>query len=330
MANILFIGGTRFMGYFAAEYALARGHSVTLFNRGKSDPGAFPNAERIVGDRDADLDRVSDQLRGRKWDAVIDTSGMYPRVVRKSAELLAGAGQYVFISTISVFADTMPPNTDENGPLNTVSDPTVEKMTTAEDYGGFKVLCEQAVADVFGDRALIIRPSLIVGPHDYTNRFDYWVSRVAEGGEVLAPARPDFPVQFIDARDLGEWVIRCVEARTMGTYNATGVSLPLDDLLSKVKEVSGSDAHIVWASEGFLLEHGVIPWQELPLWTAEKGLAFNMLNVQKAINAGLTFRPLADTVRDTLNWVNAQKNRPQTSLPRDREQTLLNEWHAAR
>lgn len=324
--KILFIGGTRFMGYFATQSALARGHDVTLFTRGKSSPDAFPNAENIHGDRDADIEL----LRGRKFDAVIDTSGYFPRVVRKSAELLAeNVGQYLFISSISVYAEPLQPGGDENSPVIELSDPTVEDL---EFYGGLKVLCERVVEEVLPGRATNVRAGLIAGPRDLTGRFDYWVRRVAQGGEVLAPATPDRRAQFIDARDLGEWVVRAVESKTMGIYNATGPDKPLTmgEVLDTCKTVSGSDAKFTWVDEKFLLEHEVEPWTGLPLWVPEDIQAIHMANVSRAVAAGLTFRPLADTVAATLAYLNedmkAALERQQHTLPAEREQALLKEW----
>jgi 2'-hydroxyisoflavone reductase len=326
--KILFIGGSRFMGYFAAEHALTRGHEVTLFNRGKSAPDAFPQAEKILGDRDTDVEL----LRGRQWDAVIDTSGYVPRVVRKSAELLADAvRQYLFISSVSIYSEPYTAGLDENAPVETLEDPTTEDVMP--HYGGLKVLCERVVQEVLSDRALIVRPDVIVGPRDPTGRFDYWVRRIARGGEVVAPATPDRPVQFIDARDLGEWLIRLVEARTMGVYNAVGPDKPLTmgNFLDTCKSVSESNAQITWVDEKFLLERNVAPWQDLPLWLSEESKLGHTISNQRALAAGLTIRPLAETVRDTLNWMNADMpaalERQRNTLSAEREQTILQEWH---
>src|SRR5262245_34894569 len=220
--RLLVIGGTRFVGRGVVRFALDAGHEVTLFNRGQTDPDAYPEAEHLVGDRDGGLD----VLRGRSWDAVIDTCGYVPRVVRASAELLAGAvGHYTFVSSLSVYADDRTPGQDESATLLRLEDPTVEEVT-GESYGGLKVLCEEAVDDVFPGRALIARAGLIVGPEDYSDRMPYWVRRVADGGEVLAPGPPDYAVQVIDARDLGAWMVSCAESGTAGTFNATGPVVP--------------------------------------------------------------------------------------------------------
>src|SRR5258707_690044 len=294
MAKILVIGGTNFMGYFAVEYALSRGHEVTLFSRGKSNPGAFPLAEHIRGDRAADIEL----LDGHKWDAVLDTCGYIPRIVRKSLDVLKDAvGLYVFISTMSVYSETPPTGVDENSAVSILPDPAVEEIT-GETYGGLKVLCEKAVQEVMTDHALIIRPGLIVGPRDPTYRFDYWPDRVANGGEVLAPGKPDDPVQFIDARDLGEWVVRMIEGHRTGVFNAIGPADPLtmESLLTTCKQVSGSDATVTWLDDQFLLERNVTPWQELPLWLPEEAKGLHRSSNARAVATGLTYRPRADTV----------------------------------
>lgn len=325
--KILIIGGTRFMGYYAAEYALARGHEVTLFNRGKSAPDVFPAAEKIVGDRGQDIDL----LRGRRWDGVIDTCGYVPRVVRKSASLLADSTNlYLFISSISVFSRFPADGADENGPLAVLADPSTEEIT-GESYGGLKVLCEGVVEETFQGRAAIVRPGLIVGPRDATDRFRYWVRRIAQGGEVLAPATPDNPVQFIDARDLGEWVVRMVEAGTTGVFNATGPAQPITmgDVLDACKSASRSDASFTWVDETFLLERQVAPWSELPLWVPADDSGLHRSKIDKALAAGLTFRPVADTVSATATWMatNPELSAPQGTLTPEKEAALLREWH---
>ena len=328
MSSILIIGGSRFSGHFAAEYALSRGHRLTLFNRGQSDPNAPAGAEHISGDRDADIEK----LRGRKWDAVIDTCGYVPRVVRKSAELLKDAvGQYIFISSISAYADPIPPNADEDAPLATLADPTVEQVT-GETYGGLKALCERVVQEVFAGRSTIVRPGLIVGPRDASYRFNYWVARVAKGGKVLAPGQPDAPVQFIDARDLGEWLIRLAEARTAGVFNAIGPAarLSMGTFLDTARAALGSDAAFTWLDEGFLLARQVQPWSELPVWLPGADGNLHTSSNRRAIAAGLTFRPLADTVQSTHAWMQAHPGdpSPEGTLTAERESSLLAEWHS--
>ena len=328
--NLLILGGTVFLGRHLVEAALARGHAVTLFNRGQHNPDLFPEVERLRGDRDGDLQA----LEGRRWDAVVDTCGYVPRVVRASAEMLApNVDHYTFISSISVYADTSKPGIDEQAPVGTLDDPTTEEVT-GESYGPLKALCEQAAEATMPGRVLNIRPGLIVGPHDPTDRFTYWVRRVAEGGEVLAPGDPDAPVQVIDARDLAGWTIRMIEQRQTGVFNATGPAerLRMADLLTTCKQVSRSDATFVWLDDAFLLEAGAGPWIEVPLWIpATDGQNDGLLDIDiaKARAAGLTFRDIADTVRDTLAW---DRTRPadterRAGLAPERERALLQAWH---
>src|SRR6266542_3549486 len=227
--RILILGGTRFLGRHLVDAALAAGHEVTLFTRGKTDPNAYPQLEHISGDRDPKVDGGAGlaQLKGRRWDAAIDTSGYVPRVVRAGAEALADAAtHYTFVSSISVYRDFFKSGIDETYPTGTLEDETVEEIT-GDTYGPLKALCERAAQEVFPGRALIIRPGLIVGPHDSTDRFTYWVQRIARGGEVLAPTGPHLPLQLIDARDLAQWNVRMVETFADGTFNATGPAEPL-------------------------------------------------------------------------------------------------------
>jgi 2'-hydroxyisoflavone reductase len=323
--RVLVLGGTAFLGRAFVDAALVRGHELTLFNRGRSNPGAFPQVEQLHGDRDGGLD----VLRGRTWDAVYDTSGYLPRVVRASVELLREAApHYTFVSSISVYADFSRPGVDEHSPVATVDDESNEDVNA--HYGALKALCERVVQDVYGESALVIRPGLIVGPHDPTDRFTYWPRRVAEGGDVLAPAPPDRPLQFIDVRDLGEWSVRLIEERASGVFNATGPDrlLTMGELLDESVRVTGSGARPVWVDEAFLLEQGVGPWMELPLWipAGEMG-AMMEADISRAVAAGLTFRPITETVRATLEWdtarPQAERDEPKAGLARERERELL-------
>ena len=327
--DLLILGGTVFLGRALVEAALQRGHRVTLFNRGQSNPGLFPDVEQIHGDRKFDLT----PLDGRLWDAAIDPSGYVPRVVRMSAEKLAGAvGHYTFISSLSVYAGFSQLGIDESAPVGKLEDETVEEVN-GETYGPLKALCEQEAERAMPGRALILRPGLIVGPHDPTDRFTYWPHRVARGGEVLAPGRPDKVVQFIDVRDLAEWTIRMVEANQTGIFNANGPDymLTMEGTLETCKEVSVSDAIFTWVSDEFLLARKVEPWIGLPLWipdTDPDSAGFYAFDCSKAMAAGLTFRPLADTVAATLAW---EAPRPEdhawrAGIPREREAELLEEW----
>lgn len=330
--KLLVLGGTIFLGRHLVEAALAHGHEVTLFNRGRSNPELFSGVEKLRGDRDGGLDA----LRNRAWDAVIDTCGYVPRVVRASAELLADSvGHYTFLSSISVYADFRTRGMDETAPMGTLDDPAVEEVTGAT-YGPLKALCEQAVEEAMTGRALNIRPRLIVGPHDPSERFTYWVRRIARGGEVLAPGPPEGAVQFIDARDLAEWTLNMIESRQAGVYNATGpgYTLTMGRLLEACREVIGSDARLIWVNGRFLLECGVKPWSDLPVWVPQDDPAyagFASINCSKAIQSGLAFRPVEETVRDTLAWATAHpassKSGPALpALTPEREAELLRAW----
>jgi 2'-hydroxyisoflavone reductase len=324
--KLLILGGTVFLGRHLVEAALAQGHEVTLFNRGQHNPDLFPAIEKLRGDRDGDLTA----LQGRRWDAAIDTCGYVPRVVRASADLLAGAvDRYIFISSISVYDESNAPGMDESAAVGTLQDESVEEIT-GETYGPLKALCERAVQDALPGGALVIRPGLIVGPHDPTDRFTYWPHRVAQGGEVLAPGRPGHPVQVIDVRDLAEWTLPMVQAGETGVYNATGPDyvLTMGALLDICQAVSGGDATFTWIDERYLLDQGVQPWSELPLWIPEDQDTLSTTDVRRAIAAGLTFCPIAQTVADTLDWA---ATRPadhawRAGLDREREQTLLQAW----
>ncbi len=326
--NILILGGTVFVGRHLTQAALDRGHTVTHFNRGQHNPELFPDVEKLRGDRDGDLSA----LAGRRWDAVIDTCGYVPRIVTASAKLLADAvDHYTFISSVSVFASFEQPDQDESAPLGTMDDPTVEEITD-ETYGPLKVLCEQAAEAAMPGRVLVIRPGLIVGPDDPTDRFTYWPVRVSRGGQVLAPSGPDYGTEIIDVRDLAEWNIRLVEDRVTGIFNATGpgTPLPLGDVLETSREVCASDAEFVWMSEQFLQKNEVQPWSNLPLWVGEGAeyAGFARIDCRKAQAAGLTYRPLAETIRDTLAWA---ATRPadhawRAGLTAEREAELLELW----
>jgi 2'-hydroxyisoflavone reductase len=309
----LILGGTIFLGRHLIEAALARGHEVTIFNRGRHNSDLYPEVEKLRGDRNQGLAA----LQGRRWDAVVDTCGYVPSVVRKSAELLAGAVEhYTFISSCSAYANFDLAGTDESAPVSTITTEQLgeaEKInagerataiTYGEMYGALKALCELAAEEVMPGRVLNVRAGLIVGPHDYSDRFTYWVHRVAQGGRVLSPGRPSRRVRVIDARDLAEWIIRMAEKRQSGIYNATGAEdgLTMERLLEECQTVSGSDATFIWASEKLLLEQGVGAWGEMPLWVPEEYNGIFLVNNAKAIAASLTFRPLSDTIKNTLDW----------------------------
>jgi nucleoside-diphosphate-sugar epimerase len=319
--RLLVLGGTRFLGRAVAEAALARDHEVTLFNRGESHPELFPEAERLRGDLTSDVEA----LRGDSWDAAVDLDPTtLPRSVRRYCELLGDAvGHFVFVSTISVYADPSRP-LDEGSPVHEPPDPEPETFAE-EEYGGLKVGCERAALGVFGERTAIARPGLIVGPHDPTDRFTYWPRRLAAGGDVLAPGDPGAPVQFVDARDLGDWLVHLAETRTGGVFNATGPAEPLTlgALLERIAAAVGSDARLVWTDEARILEAGVRPWSELPLWVPGPDWAGLLrVDASRALAAGLRFRPLGETARDTLAWsLEAGPQRP--TLDRERESQIL-------
>ena len=300
--RILIIGGTRFLGRHLVESALAHSHDVTLFNRGKSNPGLFPQLETILGDREKDVDK----LAGRIWDAVIDVAGYFPRIVRLSADVLKeNVARYVFISTISVYDNFKKVGINELDPVGKIADETVEEIT-GETYGPLKALCEQVVQDIYGERALIVRPGLIVGPHDPTDRFTYWPVRVARGGDVLAPQKPEAAIQVIDVRDLSDFIIKLIQDAASGVYNATGpdYELSIGKLLEVSKQVSNSNADFKWASVDVLNQNKVEAWSDMPTWVPddEEGVGFSRIDISKAIGTGLRFRPLEETVRDTLAW----------------------------
>jgi 2'-hydroxyisoflavone reductase len=325
--KILVLGGTVFLGRHVVEAALARGHQVTLFNRGQHNPDLFPQVEKLRGNRDGDLGA----LEGGRWDAVIDTSGYLPRIVRQSAEMLRDRTDlYVFISTISVYSDEKTPGQDETAPLATLEDESVEEIT-GESYGGLKVLCERVVEELYPDRALIIRPGLIVGPDDPTDRYTYWPARIARGGEVLVPGRPERAVQYIDVRDLAEWTISMVEEGKTGVYNANGPDyvLTMERFVNACKTAAGSDAEFVWVPEDFLLERGVGQWMELPLWVSEEEMpGFFAFDVGKAVSDGLTFHSPEVTARDTIAWEDTRPAGHQwrAGMTPERERELLEEW----
>jgi 2'-hydroxyisoflavone reductase len=323
--KILIIGGTRFVGRHLVSSARARGHEVTLFNRGRSNPDLFPQVERMVGDREKDLGL----LAGQTWDAVIDTCGYFPRIVRLSAEALKDSVEnYVFISSISVYENFSKAGINESDPVGKIEDETIEQITETS-YGPLKVLCEQAVQDAFGVSSLIIRPGLIIGPHDPTDRFTYWPVRVARGGDVLAPDRPQAPTQVIDVRDLSDFIIELIQDNVSGVFNATGPAheLTMGAMLETCKQMSRSHANFKWASLEFLKQNNVQPWSDMPAWLPDIGdeAGFSRVDVSKAIQAGLMFRPLEYTVRDTLKWVEswAEDHEWKAGLSEAREKELL-------
>src|SRR6267143_1395645 len=338
--RILILGGTGFTGPDQVRYALGRGHKVTVFNRGRTHPGELPKeVEQLIGDRNGKLDA----LKGRTWDVAIDNPTTLPVWVRDAAQILKGnVDRYVFISTISVYADTSKP-VDENSPLAEYKgeDPMKETMKNVIDskfqlYGPLKALSEKEAEKWFPGKTVIIRPGLIVGPGDETDRFTYWPVRIDRAGEVLAPGERNDPVQFIDARDLAEWTIRMVENGETGVYNATGPAkqLGIGDMLDQIKAALNSNASFTWVSADFLEQQKVSPWSDMPVWIPPRGEeAYTArVNIERALGKGPTFRPLADTARDTLAWFKSQKPEPQAKLHAgltpEREKEVLAAWHA--
>jgi len=334
--KILILGGTGFIGPAQVRYALARGHTVTLFNRGQTNPGLFPEVEKLVGDR-ATGDYSA--LKGRTWDVVIDNPTTLPRWAREAAAALKGSvGQYVFISTISVYARNDTPGADETAATATTTEPDNEERTAmSRNYGAFKALSERAIADAFPGRTTVIRPGLIVGPGDLSDRFTYWPVRLRRGGEVLAPGNPTDPVQYIDARDLSEFAIRCCENKTYGVFNVTGPAsrISIAEMLGGIRAVlTTADLRLTWVEAPFLQANNVRPWSDMPVWINPVGgsAGFAVRSIQRALDAGLTFRPFADTVRATLEFYDqqpeARRVQLRAGLAAEREVEVLKAWHA--
>jgi len=323
--RILTIGGTRFSGRALTGMALESGHDVTVFHRGGGVDDPWPDAEHVHGDR---VDGF-DGLAGRSFDAVVDLCGYVPREVRASAEAFADTGLYVFVSSLSVHRDDVRPRATEDDDVHGPPFPQTEEIND-ETYGPLKVACERVVLDAFADRGLVVRPGLIAGPHDPTDRFTYWVRRLAAGGEVLAPGPPDFDVQWIDARDLAAFVLLLAERSAGGTFSVVAPPVPIERLLTACRDAAGSDATLTWMSRDFLEDRKVEPWSELPLWIPEYP-GFNRFDASRAVAAGLTTRDVDATVADTLAW---DREREQVwpmgaGLAPERERELLADWHAA-
>ena len=317
--RLLLLGGPKFLGRAVIDAALDRGHEISLFNRGSTNAQLYPDVERIVGDRDGGLDG----LRGREWDAVVDTSGYVPRVVRAGAELLADAArQYVFVSSISAYA-SFAEVVDEESPLAELSEPGSEDV--GQDYGALKALCESAVEASFPGRTASVRAGLIVGPHDPTGRFTYWPHRIARGGDVLVPGPAWRPVQIIDVRDLAEWIVAAADEGHTGAYNATGPTT-MGAVVDAAKRVTGSTSRAVEVDDAFLAEQGVDEWMGLPLWVDtrnEEWRHFLEVDTSRGVAAGLMFRPLDDTVAATLEHAELVDG---VGLAPEREAELLAAW----
>ena len=330
--RILVMGGTGFLGPPTVTEARAHGHVVTLFNRGKTKPHLFPDVEKIHGDRKKDVSA----LRGRVWDVVIDTSGYTPGDVTRVTDALAGGpSHYVFVSTISVYAPSRAP-IDETSAVATIADPTIEKVDDTT-YGALKALAESAAERALPGRTTAVRPGLIVGPGDPTDRFTYWPVRIARGGEVIAPGTPTDPVQIIDVRDLASFLVRVAEERVFGTFNAVGPAetIGIGALLEACKRGVASDAKLVWVPASFLQSEKVEPWSDMPVWVPPDGEESGMsrTSAQRAIARGLAFRPIVDTARDTLAFFRAEpeerRAKLRAGLPAEREAAVLAAWKAS-
>ncbi|MFT7462314.1 MAG: 2'-hydroxyisoflavone reductase [Pseudohongiellaceae bacterium] len=353
--QILILGGTVFLGRHLVDAALAAGHQVTLFNRGRSGPGLYPQCERLVGDRDGDLAA----LEGHNFDAVIDTSGYLPKQVELTAQLLADkVDRYVFLSSGSVYAEPVPLGADESAAIASLGDLPDDELS-GESYGALKALCEQAAEKFMPGRVLSVRAGLIVGPYDKSERYTYWPRRVAQGGEILAPGPQSRQVQYIDARDLASWVMTCLANGTAGTFNVAGPGEGHDfgALLAACAQagraperqahggppesspLSPSQPAVTWVNEECLLEQGVGPWMELPLWLPAGSDGLMAMDCSNARNAGLVCRPAAETAADTLAWDQTRTEERgvtvssvsgatlQVGLTPDREREILNAWH---
>jgi 2'-hydroxyisoflavone reductase len=341
--KILIIGGTKFLGRHLIDAALQNNHEVTLFNRGtKYSEDAIETVEQIHGDRNSELEK----LAGRNWDVCIDTCGYLPQSVAASAGFLRDAvGQYIFISSISAYADFREQNADETAPLAELSAEQRERFEKIDPrgeltgpvlgdmYGALKVLCEREAETAMPERVLVVRPGLIVGEYDWTDRFSYWVLRAAKGGTILAPGDPNRFVQFIDARDLAGWIVKMAEENQNGIFNATGrpFAVTFRKFLEEIESVTQSDAGFVWVTEDFLTAENVAPWSEMPLYLNESDAdwqGFLSANIDKALAKGLELRPLRETIRATLNWRKSIDDELKAGISAEREAELLEKWRA--
>jgi len=340
--DMLILGGTGFLGPAVVDEALRRGHSMALFNRGKTNTHLFPELEKIRGDREQGIGALETAVAdGRRWDVVIDTSAYIPGHVEASAGLVTEfARQYVILSTVGVYADHSVP-ADESSAVAVVDDEWVAGIRTIRDslanYGAMKARCEEAAERAMPGRVTAIRPGLIVGPMDRSDRFTYWAVRVARGGEVLAPGDGTDPVQLIDARDLASWILDCIEGQVTGVFNAISPKgrWNMVEMLAGIKGAFNTDARFTWVDTEFLEQLEVAPWTHLPVWIPAKDeyAAFHLVSTEKAVAAGLGFRPLADTARDTVAWCNEAKGADYefgdggAGISRQREAELLRAWH---
>ena len=340
--EVLVLGGTGQTGPHLIRELLGRGHTVTMFNRGNRSEDLFPDVECLIGDRSPDaengLQALADQLAaGRTWDLAIDIWPHIPKIVETTATMLHDhVGHFMYVSSISVYADHSVPQADETAAVGEA--PNADDLEyTDELFGPFKAECENRVRRIYPENHTIFRPGLIVGPRDFSFRGGYWPVRVRRGGEVLAPGDGTDPVQIIDGRDLTAFEADCMEQRTGGTFNVTGSPMPMRAYLETCRSATDADAVFRWADTAFLAEHGVGPWVQMPCWIPAEGeyAGFGSRSIAKATDAGLAFRPLADTVRDTLAWYDGldEERRAQVTqragLPPEKETEVLAAWHAA-
>jgi 2'-hydroxyisoflavone reductase len=321
--RILVLGGTVFLGRHLVEAGLQKGHEITLFNRGQTNADLFPEVEKLRGDRDGDLGSLSKH----KWDVVIDTSGYFPRIVEKTAQALEHSVEhYIYVSSISVYADYREVGIQEGYLTGVLEDPHIEEIN-GETYGPLKALCEDRLERALPGKVLNIRPGLIVGPNDPTDRFTYWPHRIAQGGQILVPGSKQRRLQFIDVRDLSEWIIRMAELKKTGVYNAAG---PRDELtMEAFVAACNPDGDYIWMEDEFLLEREVEVFTELPFWIPandEKWAGFLQVNIDKALEDGLSFRPLSETIRDTLAWSEQRKTAFAKGMTPTREQQLIADY----
>jgi 2'-hydroxyisoflavone reductase len=327
--KFLLLGGTSFLGRHIAEAALAKGHDVTLFNRGRTNPHLFDETEKLTGDRDKG---ELEALRKGEWDAVIDTSGYTPGKVEQSASLLKGRiDRYIFISSISVYKDFLSGEAHEGNETGTLDNPNTEEVN-GETYGPLKALCEQKLEEILPGKVLNIRPGLIVGPHDTTDRFTYWVQRFLEGGQVLVPGNKERVIQWIDVRDLAQWIILMAEERQKGTYNVTGPQqgYTMKEYVEDLLFVGPKDTEVTWVEDGFLVEREVVPFVQLPLWIPvndQYPAGYISADYSKALQKGLVLRNPRETIQDTLNWIGTRGQVDlKAGLTREEEAGLLQSW----
>jgi len=331
--RVLMLGGTGFIGPHTIAALRRGGHQITLFNNDKESAKKFPELESLFGDRDGKIEALS----GRDWDVVIDNSGYVTRHVKLTADALQSrVGHYIFISSISAYADLSKPGIDEDYPLATLKDPGVEKVTE-ETYGGLKAACENVVRAAYGSRYTVIRPTYIAGPGDSTDRFTYWPVRVSQGGEMLAPGTSRDPVQFIDVRDLAEFIAACVEHRHTGNYNLCNPprSVSMGQLLDSSRKISRADTKAVWVDEKFI-DAQQFKGNEIPIWSPTQGkdAGAALVKSARAEAKGLKFRPLDVTVSETLAWHAARpperREKLRAGLTVDQERALLDEWRKSK